>query len=211
MDALADLVQRHDLLLVSDETYDHILYDGRRHISAAEYGAIGDRTILLNTVSKTFAMTGWRIGYLAGREELVRGPALIHRASIGPINSVAQRAAVWAYSQTVRGPWHETMLAELTRRRDLMVDLVNQTPGLSCRTPEGGIFVWVKVESPLSSEELESSCLAHGVAVRSGSEFGPAGEGYLRLSTASPPAVYAEGVRRIGEAVAASRTRREAF
>jgi len=70
------VVDRYDLLLVSDETYDHILYDARRHISAAEYGAIGDRTILLNTVSKTFAVTGWRIGYLAGREELVRDPAL---------------------------------------------------------------------------------------------------------------------------------------
>ena len=138
MDGLAELVQRHDLLLVSDETYDHILYDGRRHISAAEYGAIADRTILLNTVSKTFAMTGWRIGYLAGREELVRGPALIHRASIGPINSVAQRAAVWAYSQTIRGPWRETMLSELTQRRDLMVNLVNQTPGLTSTPPRGG-------------------------------------------------------------------------
>jgi aspartate/methionine/tyrosine aminotransferase len=209
MDGLANLVQRHDLLLVSDETYDHILYDGRRHISAAEYGAIADRTILLNTVSKTFAMTGWRIGYLAGREELIRGPALIHRAAIGPINSVAQRAAVWAYSQTVRGSWRDTMLAELTRRRDLMVGLVNQTPGLSCQTPEGGIFLWVKADSPLSSEDLETACLEHGVAVRSGSEFGPRGEGYLRLSTASPPAVYAEGVRRIGEVVAASQARQD--
>ncbi|SRR6266511_2044077 len=204
MDQLGQFVRRHNLLLVSDETYDHILYDGRRHVSAAEYEEIADRVILLNTVSKTFAMTGWRIGYLAGREDLIQGPALIHRASIGPINSVAQRAAWWAYSHTIRGPWRESMLAELTRRRDLMLDLVNETPGLACRAPEGGIFLFVKVTTTLSSEDFELACLRRGVGVRSGSEFGSRGEGYVRLSTASHPSLYAEGVRRIGEAVAAA-------
>ncbi len=204
MDQLVQFVRRHNLLLVSDETYDHILYDGRRHVSAAEYEEIADRVILLNTVSKTFAMTGWRIGYLAGREDLIQGPALIHRASIGPINSVAQRAAWWAYSHTIRGPWRESMLAELTRRRDLMLDLVNETPGLACRAPEGGIFLFVKVTTTLSSEDFELACLRRGVGVRSGSEFGSRGEGYVRLSTASHPSLYAEGVRRIGEAVAAA-------
>ncbi len=204
MDQLVQFVRRHNLLLVSDETYDHILYDGRRHVSAAEYEEIADRVILLNTVSKTFAMTGWRIGYLAGREDLIQGPAPIHRASIGPINSVAQRAAWWAYSHTIRGPWRESMLAELTRRRDLMLDLVNETPGLACRAPEGGIFLFVKVTTTLSSEDFELACLRRGVGVRSGSEFGSRGEGYVRLSTASHPSLYAEGVRRIGEAVAAA-------
>jgi aspartate aminotransferase len=205
VDGVVDFARRHDLLLVSDETYDHILYDGRRHASAATYDRDADRILLLNTLSKTFAMTGSRIGYLAGHEHLVRGPALIHRASVGPINSLAQREALWAYTQTVRGDWRETMLAEFTRRRDLMLDLVNATPGLEALRPEGAIYLLVKYDAPLSAEEFEVVCLRHGVGVRSGSEFGPRGEGHVRLTFASHPSLYAEGLRRIGAAVADSR------
>jgi aspartate aminotransferase len=205
MDAVVAFAQRHDLLLVSDETYDHILYDGRRHVSAGEYEDAADRIILLNTVSKTFAMTGSRIGYVAGREELVHGPALIHRASVGPINGIAQREALWAYTHTVRGDWRESMLAEFTRRRDLMMGLVRQTPGLAALRPEGAIYLLVKYAAALPSEEFEQLCLRHGVGVRSGSEFGPSGEGHVRLTFASHPSVYDEGIRRLGAAVADSR------
>lgn len=206
MDAVAEFVQRHDLLLLSDETYDHILYDSREHISAARYPEIRNRMILVNTVSKIFAMTGWRIGYIAGPKELIQGPALIHRAAMGPINAVAQRAALYAYTETVRSNWGKWMLGEFERRRNLMVDLVNKTPGLDCLAPEGAIYLFVHVDTPLSPSEFEACCLEHGVGVRSGSEFGPRGEGHVRLCFANNPSTYAEGIARIGRAAAASRS-----
>lgn len=206
MDAIVEFVQRHDLLLIADETYDHILYDGRKHISAAMYPEIADRTIMVNTVSKTFSMTGWRIGHIAGRENLICGPALVHRAAMGPLNAVAQRATLAAYTETLRSDWNEWMLGEFSRRRDLMVDLVNKTPGLDCLRPEGAIYLFVRVDTPLSSSDFEACCLEHGVGVRSGSEFGPRGESHVRLSFANHPSTYAEGIARLGKAAAASRS-----
>jgi aspartate aminotransferase len=205
MDALVAFAVRHDLLILSDETYEYVIYDGRKHVSAADYDDVVDRTILLNTVSKTFSMTGWRVGYIAGREELIRGPALVHRAAMGPINSVAQRAALAAYTQTLKSDWQGWMLEEFTRRRDLMVSLIKEQPGLDCVMPEGAIYLMVRVDVPMSMGEFEVFCLKRGVGVRSGSEFGPAGAGHVRLSFASHPSKYAEGIRRLGEAVAACR------
>lgn len=210
MDAVAEFVKRHDLLLLADETYDHILFDGRQHASAAMYPDIADRTILVNTVSKTFAMTGWRIGYIAGPPKLIHGPALIHRAAMGPLNAVAQRAALAAFTETVRSDWGDWMLAEFRRRRDLMVDLVCKTPGLDCIAPEGAIYLFVQVDTPLSASDFEALCLQHGVGVRSGSEFGPRGEGYVRLCVANNPSTYAEGIKRLGNAALASRSLRRA-
>lgn len=203
MDALIAFAKKHDLLILSDETYEYVIYDSREHVSAATYEDIVDRTILLNTVSKTFSMTGWRIGYIAGREDLIRGPALVHRGAMGPINSVAQRAALAAYTETLESDWQSWMLDEFTRRRDLMVKLVKQTPGLDCVMPEGAIYLMVRVDVPVSMSEFEVFCLKHGVGVRSGSEFGRKGEGYVRLSFASHPSKYEEGIKRLGEAVAA--------
>lgn len=205
MDRIVEFVQRHDLLLLSDETYDRILYDGREHVSAANYPHIQDRTILVNTVSKIFAMTGWRIGYIAGLEKLIHGPALVHRAAMGTINAIAQRAALFAYTETVRSDWGKWMLSEFQRRRDVMVDIVRKTPGLDCVTPEGAIYLFVKVDTPLPSSEFEAVCLQHGVGVRSGSEFGPRGEGHVRLTFGSDPKNYAEGIKRLGKAAAATR------
>ncbi len=205
VDALVAFAKRHDLLLLSDETYEFILFDGRKHTSAASYDDIWDRTILLNTVSKTFSMTGWRIGYIAGRESLIRGPALVHRAAMGPINSIAQRAAITAYTETLKSDWMHWMVDEFQRRRDLMVNLVKRTPGLDCTVPEGAIYLFIRIDVPMSMSDFEVFCLKHGIGVRSGSEFGSNGEGFVRLSFASHPSKYEEGIKRLGQAVAACR------
>jgi len=147
-------------------------------------------------------MTGWRVGYAAARQGLIRPAGIIHRTTIGIINSMAMRAAVTAF--TVKTDWHQRMLAEYARRRETMCGLVNAMPGLSCEKPEGAFYVFVKVEVPMSSEALTEHCLKHGVAVRSGTEFGPhGGEGYIRLTFAGEPSTFQPGLDRLDKAMRA--------
>ncbi|HUK10069.1 MAG TPA: pyridoxal phosphate-dependent aminotransferase [Stellaceae bacterium] len=202
MQAVADFVRRHDLMLITDEAYDHLVYDNREMISAAHFAEIADRTIVINTCSKTFAMTGWRVGYAAARGGLIRAAGVIHRTATNNMNSMAMRAAVAAY--TVETDWQRRMLGEYARRRDTMCNMVNAMPGLSCAKPEGAFYVFVRVNVPMSSEELTAHCLRHGVAVRSGTEFGPrGGEGFIRLTFAGDPKEFKPGLERLDKAMRA--------
>ena len=203
MQAIADFVVRHDLLLVADEAYDHLVFDGRPMTSAASFEALAERAVVINTCSKTFAMTGWRVGYAAARGGLVKGVGVIHRTIVNNINSISQHAALAAYS--VQTGWQDSMLAEYTRRRELMCDMVNAMPGLRCEKPEGAFYVFVQVEGSMSSGQLTDHCLAHGVAVRSGTEFGPRGEGYIRLTFAGEVGTFKPGLERLDQAMRALR------
>ena len=199
MQAVAEFVQRHDLLLVADEAYDHLVFDDRPMVSAARFEALADRAIVINTCSKTFAMTGWRIGYVAAREGLARGPAIMHRTMNHTVNTIAQRAAFAAFTVKSNAPEH--MLAEYTSRRDLMCELVNNMPGLHCRKPEGTFYVFVRCDVPMNSQDLTAHCLQHGVAVRSGTEFGTRGEGYLRLTFAGEASKFKPALDRLADAM----------
>ena len=201
MRAIHDFVLRHDLLLIADEAYDHLVFDGRPMISAARFEDLAERTIVINTCSKTFAMTGWRVGYVAARGGLMRAVAVIHRTSVGFVTTIGQKAAVTAF--TTKTNWPGRMLDEYARRRDLMCDLVNAMPGLHCEKPEGAFYVFVRVNVPLTSEALTDHCLKHGVAVRSGTEFGARGEGFIRLTFAGEPAQFRPGLDRLAKAMQA--------
>lgn len=201
MREVADFVIRHDLLLLADEAYDHLVYDGRPMISAGEFAELADRLILINTCSKTFAMTGWRVGYAAARAGLIRAPAVIHRTATGFVNTISQRAALAAF--TTRTNWQAEMLGAYAARREQMCRMVNAIPGLNCAKPEGAFYVFVRVNAKLTSEALTEHCLKHGVAVRSGTEFGPGGEGYIRLTFAGAPAHFERGLERLNRAMRA--------
>jgi len=195
--AVADFVLRHDLVLVSDEAYDHLVYDGRRFVPIASYEELAKNAIVINTCSKTFAMTGWRVGYMAARNGLLKPATAIHRTALGTVNWVAQRAALEAYTHETG--WKQEMLAEFTKRRDLMWSMVNATPGLRCQKPEGTFYAFVRVEVPLTSEQLTAHLMRHGVAVRSGTEYGPRGEGFIRLCFAGEIAQFKPGLERLAE------------
>ncbi len=201
MKAIRDFVLRHDLLLIADEAYDHLVFDGRPMISAARFEDLADRTIVINTCSKTFAMTGWRVGYAAARRGLLKAVAVMHRTSIGFVTTIGQKAAVTAF--TTKTNWPGRMLDEYARRRDLMCELVNAMPGLHCEKPEGAFYVFVRVNVAMTSEGLTEHCLKHGVAVRSGTEFGARGEGYIRLTFAGEPAQFKPGLERLAQAMRA--------
>jgi aspartate aminotransferase len=199
--AIAKFVKRHDLLLISDEAYDHLVYDGRPFVSMASYEEIAGHTLIVNTCSKTFAMTGWRVGYLAARMGLLKPAADIHRTALGPVNWIAQRAALKAY--TKKTSWQQEMLAEFTQRRDLMHAMVNETPGLKCQKPEGAFYAYVQAQVPLSSEQLTEHLMRNGVAVRSGTEYGRRGEGFIRLCFAGEIAQFKPGLERLAQAMRA--------
>jgi aspartate/methionine/tyrosine aminotransferase len=197
--AVADFVLRHDLLLVADEAYDHLVYDGRRFVSMASYAELAENAIVVNTCSKTFAMTGWRVGYMAARGGLLKPAGDIHRTALGTVNWIAQRAAVAAFTHDPG--WKQAMLAEFTKRRDLMWSMVNDISGLSCAKPEGTFYAFPRVEVPLTSEQLSDHLTQQGVAVRSGTEYGPRGEGFIRLSFAGEIAQFKPGLERLAEAM----------
>ena len=199
--AVADFILRHNLILVSDEAYDHLVYDGRKFVSMAAYEELASRAIIINTCSKTFAMTGWRVGYMAARGALLKPAADIHRTALGTVNWIAQRAALKAF--TKKTSWQGDMLAEFTKRRDLMWSMVNSMPGLRCEKPEGTFYTFVRVEVPLTSEQLTEHLMRNGVAVRSGTEYGKRGEGFIRLCFAGEIAQFQPGLERLGKAMRA--------
>jgi aspartate aminotransferase len=117
------------------------------------------------------------------------------------INTMAQKAAVVAFTQKTN--WPGQMLDEYTRRREVMCEMVNAMPGLRCDKPEGAFYVFVQVDVPMTSEALTEHCMKHGVAVRSGTEFGARGEGYIRLTFAGEPSKFQPGLERLEKAMRA--------
>ncbi|MGQ9779209.1 MAG: pyridoxal phosphate-dependent aminotransferase [Bacillota bacterium] len=202
--AIAAIAVRHDLVIVSDEIYDHLIYDGLKPTSIPTLGPeVAARTILINGVSKTYAMTGWRIGYAAGDEAVI--------AAIADLQSHSSNATTFCQKAAIKallGPQEtvEKMRAEFARRRDLMVALVRETPGLDCLTPQGAFYVFVDVggligrkvagETVRNDEHLAEIFLEKAkVAVVPGAGFGM--PNYIRLSYATSCERIEEGFRRI--------------
>ena len=199
VDALVcGLAERPDVALLSDEIYDQMLYDGEEHVPLLGYPEIRDRVILLNGWSKTYAMTGWRMGYSiwpAGLYEKVRKLAV---NAWSCVNAPAQHAAI----EALTGPQEAVgeMVAEFDARRKLVVDLLNDIPGVSCITPKGAFYAFPNIiGTGRMAKELASDLLeGPGVATIGGPDFGILGEGYLRLS-------YANSQDNIREALARMR------
>ena len=195
LEAIAAIAIERDLMVLSDEVYWALSYDGA-HASILDVDGMAERTILLDGWSKTFAMTGWRLGFG------VFPPALVEPITRLLINSVSctaafsQRAAIAA----LEGPWEpvERMAAEFRRRREIIVAGLNRIPGLSCLTPGGAFYVFPNVTAlGMPSRQVAEHLLQQaGVACLAGTAFGRHGEGYLRLS-------YANSVENINKALTA--------
>jgi aspartate/methionine/tyrosine aminotransferase len=183
-EAIAEIAVRRDLTLLTDEVYWAIRYDGS-HVSVLDIDGMADRTILLDGWSKTYAMTGWRLGFG------VFPPALVEPVCRLVINSVSCTSAFSQYAAiaALEGPMEpvEAMVSEFRLRRDVMVAGLNQIPGVSCVDPGGAFYVFPNVsELGVPTKELAARLLGEaGIACLSGTAFGRYGEGYLRLSYAN--------------------------
>ncbi|MHB1562025.1 MAG: pyridoxal phosphate-dependent aminotransferase [Isosphaeraceae bacterium] len=190
----------HDHPIVSDEIYETLVYDGRRHVSPAAVSAEArERTIIVNSLSKTYAMTGWRVGYCAGPEPILRAMFLIlQQSSRGPATFVQDAAACALESdqECVR-----RMTAEYQARRDLVVERLRGIPGVEPMVPEGGLFVMLDVRGLGKPSEDISRYLMRdaGVVVIHGSAYGPGGEGTLRVSFAAGGEILDRGLDRLRE------------
>jgi aspartate aminotransferase len=194
-EAIADIAQRHDLMVLSDEVYWAIRYRPE-HASVLDVDGMADRTILLDGWSKTFAMTGWRLGFGVFPPSLVEPVTRLVINSVSCTSAFSQHAAIAA----LEGPWEpvEDMVAEFRRRRDAIVAGLNDIPGISCQEPQGAFYVFPNITGTgLTSAQLQSQLLQGAeVAALSGTAFGPCGEGFLRFS-------YANSVENIAKALGA--------
>jgi aspartate aminotransferase len=203
---IADLVRGRDMLVLSDEIYSRMTY-GAPHRSIAGQPDMADQTIILDGFSKTYAMTGWRLGYGVFPGDLAQGVALLMTNSNSCTATFTQLAGLAA----LKGPQGpvEAMLAEFERRRALVVNGLNAIPGWSCRWPEGAFYAFANVQAlgndsrALADYFLEEA----GVALLSGDGFGSAGAGYLRLSYANSRENLTEAIRRLAVATARRRER----
>jgi aspartate/methionine/tyrosine aminotransferase len=196
---VAGLERYPDVAVLSDEIYDQMLYDGEAHVCLLAYPSIRDRLILLNGWSKTYAMTGWRMGYSVWPKSLYEFSRKLAVNSYSCVNAAAQ----WAGLAALTGPQDSIakMVAEFDRRRQIVVAGLNQLPGISCATPKGAFYAFPNITrtgwkaKPLASSLLEDA----GVAVVGGPDFGILGEGYLRLSYANSAENIRKALDRMGE------------
>ncbi len=184
LEGLADLAKEHDITVLSDEIYSKFLYTGAHH-SISSYPAMRDRTTILDGFSKSYAMTGWRIGYGVMPLELVEPISRLVTNSVSCTASFTQMAAL----EALNGPQDATlqMVSEFRQRRDIIVNGLNDIPGIRCPMPEGAFYAFPSVEDTgMSSREFAESLLPEaGVACLAGESFGKYGEGYVRFSFAN--------------------------
>ena len=202
---VADLAVSHPFFVVSDEIYEKLIYDGRKHLSIAQLGEqIKSQTFIVNGVSKAYAMTGWRIGYVAGPRSVISAMASFQSQATSNPNSIAQYAAMKA----LQGDQScvDEMVAEFQKRRDVMVEGINGIPGLSCRKPQGAFYIMMNIKEMIgrhyngrviedSMDFAELLLAEKQVAVVPGVAF--EAEGYCRLSYAVSMDNILEGLDRI--------------
>lgn len=201
LEALAQVASRHNLLVVSDEVYEKIMYDGRSHYSIAQLPDMKERTIIINSFSKTYAMTGWRVGYLLAGKEIVQHMPKLQEGIASCVPAFLQKAAVTA----LNGPEEpiQQMVDDYNRRRSILIDGLNQISGFHCQISPGTFYAFpsIKAFGKTSQEFAEELLREARVITVPGSAFGTMGEGYLRLSFANSDENLREAVRRIAEHV----------
>ncbi len=205
--AIAEIAQEHNITVLSDEVYEHIIYEGKHHSITSLPGML-DRTILLNGFSKTYAMTGWRLGYAVMPQELVEPVVRLITNSVSCTAPFIQYAGI----EALTGPQDSVpkMVNEFKKRRDLIVDGLNQIPGISCRRPKGAFYVFPNIKKlGVDCNRFADYLLDEGgVATLPGTHFGQYGDGYLRLSYATSQEVIRKGLERISAAAVKIRPRR---
>lgn len=200
LEKLADFAKKKDILVISDEIYEKIIYGNKKHISIASLDGMKERTITINGFSKTYSMTGFRLAYVAAPEEFIRVLNIIHQHNTSCATSFVQHGGITALKEG--GDASEEMVKEYKRRRDYIVEKVNSIEGLRLNAPDGAFYAFINIKGlGISSEEfcnylLDEEC----VAIVPGTVFGSAGEGFVRFSYASSYEDIVEGLNRMEKA-----------
>ncbi|MDP4796950.1 MAG: aminotransferase class I/II-fold pyridoxal phosphate-dependent enzyme, partial [Rhodospirillales bacterium] len=200
MDKLAKGLEAHpNVAILSDEIYGRMLYDGREHVSMLEYEHLRDRVIMLDGWSKTYAMTGWRLGYAVWPSKLAEHATRLAINCHSCVNAPTQ----WAGVAALQGPQTDidTMMKAFNERRRVIVSELNQVEGFRCIEPGGAFYAFPNIEGTgMSAKALQDKLLEEaGVAIIAGTSFGAHGEGYLRFSYANSTENIREAIRRVRE------------
>ncbi|HWQ06487.1 MAG TPA: aminotransferase class I/II-fold pyridoxal phosphate-dependent enzyme [Feifaniaceae bacterium] len=202
LEAIADVVRDTDIIVVTDEIYAELTFNGKRHCSFAALPGMRDRTIVLNGFSKAFSMTGWRLGYAAGQKDIISAMRKVHQLTMLCAPTPAQWAGVAALETGFADDFADTraMIDEYAVRRRFIIDAFNDM-GLSCNEPEGAFYVFPSIRSTgLTSEQFCDQLLASKKIVTvPGSAFGAAGEGHIRCCYATSMQDIENAMRLIAE------------
>ena len=203
---VCELAQKHDLLVVSDEIYSQLVY-GFQHVSPLSREGMRERTVLMDGLSKSYAMTGWRLGYAVAPRALAAKLDTLMINSSSCAAAFTQIAAIEALGSPESEHAVRRMVKVFEHRRDLVVDGMNDIPGIRCTRPEGSFYVFPNIEGTgFDEHELASRLLNEaGVAVLPGTAFGPAGKGFIRLAYTQSEDELKLGLERINKFVAANR------
>ena len=200
LEQLSVLAKEHDIIVLSDEIYIRFLYEGK-HKSIASFPEMLDRTIILDGFSKTYAMTGWRIGYGLFPENLVAPISRLVTNSVSCTASFTQKAAI----EAITGPQDDSvhMVSEFRKRRSIVVDMLNKIPGIRCANPKGAFYAFTNIEGTgMSSTKFANELLQEaGVAVLAGESFGKYGRGFIRISFANSTENLIEAIEKISNFV----------
>jgi aspartate aminotransferase len=201
LEEIAKLAKEHDIFVIADEVYEDLIYEGVHH-SIASFEGMAERTITVAGLSKSHAMTGWRIGWIIGNTEFISNVNKLQQHSLTCLPGFIQQAGMEALKSGAGNV--EMMRREFLERRNMLIPLINSIPGLSCEVPKGAFYAFFRADLGMDSMKLSERLLeeAH-VAMIPGSAFGPTGEGYMRMSYAASRNDIAEGMRRIKEFVEA--------
>lgn len=201
LEKVAEFAIKHNLIVISDEIYEKLLYDNNEHFSIAAVPGMRERTIVLNGFAKSYAMTGWRLGYIAAPASLIPPMAKLHAYIVSNATSMVQYGGVAALKGT-QEPMKQ-MIEEFTRRRDFMVKSINEIKGLSCPAPGGAFYLFVDVtETGMNGEEFTNYLLHEaGVAVVPGTAFGTRATHEVRISYATSMENLEKAVNNIKNAV----------
>ena len=194
---IAEFAVAHDLWVIADEPYEALLYDGAKHVCLGSFPGMAERTVICNSVSKTYAMAGFRIGYCVAPEEMCMQMTRVQSSMISSVAAPMQYAAL----EALTGPqdYVAEMVAEYDKRRKIMVEGLNRLKGFSCLAPEGAFYTFPNVtETGMNDRDLAFYLLENtGVVTVPGSAFGKYGEGYLRVSYCTETEKIVEGLDRM--------------
>ena len=196
-EAIVAVAQEHDIVVISDEIYEKLIYDGREHLSLAAFPGMAERTLTVNGFSKAYAMTGWRLGYVAGPAPLIRQIMKVHSHSATCATSFAQ----WGGVAALEGPQDviDAMVAAWDRRRRFVTERLNAIPGFRCPLPEGAFYAFPDVSGTgLSGQDVAQKLIEEAyVGVTPGDAFGASGSGCIRLSFATADELLERALDRI--------------
>lgn len=200
IEGIADLAKDHNLVVLSDEVYEKIVFDGNKHHSIAAEPDMLERTVTISGFSKTYAMTGWRTGWLIAPKPIFKAISKVQQHSITHVTTFAQYGALAAMVESQEPV--NMMVKEFEERRNLVMELLGEIPQLHCDVPKGAFYAFPKFDGTMNSEQMALHLMEKAeVAMTGGSAFGAAGEGHLRISYATSKENIKTGLERVKAAL----------